>query len=221
MKIAALFPTVALVLLLLRAVSAASDPRAEAMFRELEEKLLNEKSLRLKFKIISEGPVTSLLRGQLRLRSGNRVEIEVAGTFQSKAASTRFESDGKKMRWGVADRKFDLETPRALNEAIIIGFTRMGLLHNLATLLEGEPPDHADGTVEDWVQVSDFLFAAPDPSSKVRGRSIRFRIAVEGEGAGEANYWISPMTRLPVERRQTVHFKTGDLKVVETYEFPD
>jgi len=207
--------------LLLTASLLADDPRAEAMFRELEEKLLNEKSLRLRFKITSEGPVNSSLQGQLRLKSGNRVEIDVSGSFKSNPVSVHFESDGKKMRWALADRQIDLETPKGLNQAIIVGFTRMGLLHNLAMILGGEPPDRADGTVGDWVQVSDFLFAAPDPSSKVRGRSIRFQIEVDGKGVGDADYWISPLTRVPVERRQTVHLKTGDMKVVETYEFPD
>jgi hypothetical protein len=207
--------------LLMTASLVASDPRAEAMFRELEDKLLNEKSLRFKFKLTSEGLANSSLRGQLRLKSGNRVEIDVSGTFQSQTVSTRFESDGKEMRWSIADRKFDLETPKALNEAILIGFTRMGLLHNVAALLRGEPPDHADGTVEDWVVASDFLFAAPDPSSKIRGRSIRFQVSVEGKAVADANYWISSLTRLPVERRQTVHLNSGDMKIVETYEFPD
>jgi hypothetical protein len=125
------------------------------------------------------------------------------------------------MHWAVADRQIDMETPRSLNQAIIVGFTRMGMLHNLVMILGGEPPDHADGAVENWIQVSDLMFTAPDPASKVRGRSIRFQIEVGGTGVGDANYWISPLTRLPVERRQTVHFKTGDMKVVETYEFPD
>ena len=203
----------------LTASLAASDVRAETMFRELEEKLLAEKSLRLRFKISSEGPVSALLQGQLRLKSGNRVEIDVSGTYQSKPVKTRFESDGKKMHWTAIGQQFELETPKALSEAFIVGFTRMGLLHNLSALLGGEPPDHCDGGVADWVQVSDFLFAAPDPSIKLRGRSIRFEIAVEGKNAGEAEFWISPFTRVPVERRQTVHLKTGDLKVAESYEF--
>jgi len=207
--------------LLLTASLPAQDPRAESMFRELEEKLLNEKSLRIRFKITSEGSVDSSLQGQLRLKSGNKVEIAVSGSFKSSPVAVRFESDGKKMHWAIADRQIDLETPKGLNQAIIVGFTRMGLLHNLALILGGEPPDRADGTIEDWVQVSDFLFAAPDPSSKLRGRSIRFQIEVEGKSVGNAHYWISPLTRMPVERRQMVHFETGDVKVVETYEFLD
>ena len=199
----------------------ASDARAEEMFRGLEKDLLGAKSLHLKFKISSEGPVTASLQGQLRLKSGNRAEIDVTGTYQSNPVKTRFESDGKKMRWSAAGTQHELETPSALNEALIVGFTRMGLLHNLSALLEGEPPDHCEGGVVDWVQVSDFMFAAPDPSTKLRGRSIRFEIAVNGDNAGSANFWISPLTRVPVERRQTVHLRTGDLKVVELYEFPD
>lgn len=207
--------------LLLTASLLVEDPRAESMFRELEEKLLNERSLRIRFKITSEGSVDSSLQGQLRLKSGNRVEIVVSGSFKSTPVTVRFESDGKKMHWAVADRQIDLETPKGLNQAIIVGFTRIGLLHNLALILGGEPPDRADGTVEDWVHVSDFLFVAPDPSSKLRGRSIRFQIEVDGKTVGNAHYWISPLTRMPVERRQTVHFDAGDIKVVETYEFLD
>ncbi len=204
------------------AVSAVmADERAEAMFRELEERLLSEKSLHFKFTVTSEGPVRSSLQGQVRLRGSNRAEIDVAGTYQSEKVNIRFESDGKRMRWALGDQKFDLETPKGLNEAIVIGFTRLGLFHNLSLLLGGKPPDYGSDSMEDWVQVSDFLFAAPDPSSKVRSRSVRFRIAVEGKDSGQASYWISPLTRLPVERRQTAHYPEGDLKIVESYTFPD
>ncbi len=206
--------------LLAAAPAPSSDPRAEAAFRELEGKLLHEKSLRIKFRITSEGPVTSSLQGQLRTRSGNRAEIEASGTFRSKPVELRFESDGKRMRWTAEGREIDLDTPKELNAAIIVGFTRMGLLHNVARLIDGKPPDHAAGGVDQWVEVSDFVFSAPDPDSKVRGRSVRFRISVDGEDAGEANYWISPLTRVPVERRQTVRLEAGDVKAAETYDFP-
>ncbi len=199
----------------------AQDVRAEGAFRELEEKLLKEPSLHFKFEITSQGSVDSSLHGQLRLKNGNKVEIQFSGTYQSRPVSVRFESDAKRMHWVAGDRKYELPTPKALNEGLVVGFTRMGLLHNLSALLAGKPPDHTDGSVEEWVQVSDFLFAAPDPSSKLRGRSIRFRISVDGKYVGDADYWISPLTRTPVERRQTVHLAEGDMKVVESYEFPD
>ncbi len=198
-----------------------ADVRAEAAFHELEDKLLLQKSLRFKFSIASDGPVGISLRGQVRLRSGNRAEIEFTGTFQSKPVNTRFESDGKTMRWTAGEQKFELPTPTALNEAIVIGLTRMGLLQNILALLAGAPPEHADGTVQDWVRVSDFFFAAPDPATKLRGRSIQFGITVADKDVGIASCWISPLTRLPVERRQTVHFPAGDVRIVETYEFPE
>ncbi len=199
----------------------AADVRAESAFHELEDKLLLQKSLRFKFSIASDGSEDISLRGQVRLRSGNRAEIEFAGTCQSKPVNTRFESDGKTMRWTVGEQKFELPTPRALNEAIIIGLTRMGLFDNIFALLSGGPPEHADGTVQDWVHVSDFFFAAPDPATKLRGRSIQFAITVADKDVGTASCWISPLTRLPVERRQTVRLPAGDVRIIETYEFPE
>jgi hypothetical protein len=203
------------------AAMQTSDPRAEASFREIEGQLRSEKSLRFKFEIRSSGPVTASLQGQVRFKSGNRVELDVSGTYGSEPVNARLESDGKKLSLTVGTLKYDRETPRALNDALVVGFTRMGLYYNLFSLLEGKPPAHADGTVEEWAQVSDFRFAAPDPSSKVRGRSIRFSVTVAGEDFAEADYWISPLVRIPVERKQTVHLPQGDLEVVESYEFPD
>lgn len=191
------------------------------MFRDLEEKLLGKRSIRFKFKITSEGSLSASLKGQLHLRNGNKVDIEYSGNFQSKPVTARFVSDARTMHWSIGSQKYEMPTPKALNEAIVKGFTRTGLLHNLVALLAGKPPDHADGGIEAWVQVSDFFFSAPDPSSKVRGRSIRFKIAIDGREVGEANYWISPLTRIPVERRQTVHFPEGDVRIVESYEFLD
>lgn len=220
---AAALQLISILIFPLRAAASvqASDPRAEASFQEVEEKLRDEKSLRFKFKITSSGPVTASLRGQLRLKSGNRIELDLSGTYQSGPVSAHLESNGKKMSWNVGARKYDVEAPNSLNDAIVVGFTRMGLYYNLFALLEGKAPAHSDGTIEDWVHVSDFLFAAPDPASKVRGRSIRFAITVAGEDFGEANYWLSPLARVPVERRQTVHLPAGDLAIVESYEFPD
>jgi hypothetical protein len=198
-----------------------SDSRAEMAFREVEDRLLGEKSLQFKFRVTSTGTVNSSLQGQLRLKSGNRIEIEISGTFQSNPVKTRFESDGRRMHWNAGEQKLELDAPRDLREAIIIGFTRMGLFHNLALLLGGQPPDHAGGGVNVWVQASDFMFAAPDPASKVRGRSIRFQIDADGETIGEASYWISPLTRVPVERRETLKTPSGRSEIVESYEFPD
>ena len=59
-------------------------------------------------------------------------------------------------------------TPPALNEAIVIGLTRMGHLHNIAVLTGGLPPDHSDGGAADWVRVANFArsdsVARPDPA---------------------------------------------------------
>ncbi len=222
-RAAALWPVMGVFLLCCAAptATAVQDERAEKEFGGLEERFLAEKSLRFKFNITSQGSISSSLQGQLRLRSGNRVEIDAKGDFQSKPVNLRFVSDGKRMRWSAAGQQYDVETPKTLNEAIIIGFTRMGLLDNLAMLLTGQQPSHAEGGIADWVQVSDFRFAAPERGGKQRGRALVFQIGIEGQPAGEVEYWLSPLAGMPVLRKQTIHARTGDITVVESYEFPD
>ncbi len=190
---------------------------AEAIFREMESTLVSADTVHFQCSITSEGVVSSDLAGSLWLASGNRTRIDVAGTFAAEAVELTLLSDGTRLAGGSGAATFDIETPVGLREAILIGATRMGLLHNLAMLTGGAPPDRADGSVREWVQASGFTTGEVEVIDGAAARPIRFELTVAGQPSGVAELWVDTDSGLPVRRNQTVHFDGGDMRVVEIY----
>ena len=182
----------------------------EARFVRLEQRLLNADNVCVGFHIESSGAVVSKLTGSARfVRSGNGATVAAKGTFAGKDVDLTLESANGRLRLG-RDGQHDDATPPALYEALVIGLTRMGLLHNLAMLSAGMPPDHGDGGVQAWVQADRISSEGPDAA-------VEFTVVVSGQDSGVVNLHIDPRG-LPLLREQTVHFAEGAMHVVERYE---
>ncbi len=197
---------------------AETPESPESTFRRLEERMLSASAVRITGTITSEGAVESTLSGTLALSEGQEADLRFSGIFASQPVDLHLVSDGVTMRGGSAAGTFQLETPAHLREAILIGASRMGLLHNLAMLASGAPPDRADGTVREWVQASGFGRGSTRIIGGLEASQLTFRIRVGGSPAGEVILWIAGESGLPVQREQTVHFETGEMHVTERYE---
>ena len=209
---------------LVPAASSAQEgsARAEELFYGLEEKLLQGTAWVVRAQTMSEGVFESTLSGAVALRQGNIARIELRGSFAGATVDAFLISDGAILLYGEAQAgSFEDAVPWALNEAIIIGMTRMGLLHNFARLTSGDPPDHAKGGVRDWVEVTGFSLGEIETVNGMPALPIGFRLIVSGQPAGEATLWFDEKAGLPVQRRQTVSFETGTMTVTEVYEFED
>jgi hypothetical protein len=90
----------------------------------------------------------------------------------------------------------------------------MGVLHNLARLVSGAPPDRVDGTVRSWVELEDIEWSEEVSEEGLEG--VRFRIIVSGEPAGRATVWLDEDGTL-MGRDQVVEFPGGDMRVRERY----
>ena len=190
-------------------VSDVSD--AQAQFAELEQRLLQAKKISMKISITSSGAVSSSLKGELSLSEPNQAHLDFKGEFAGNPVEIHLNSRGERMFGGSADKSFREDTPPALNEGIVLGLTRMGILHNLAMLSAGAPPDGTDGQIREWVQAQNF---STDKATK----AIRFEIVVRGTPSGEVELWVDENTGFPKRRKQTVHFPEGDMEVEEVYE---
>ena len=191
---------------------------AAAGFTDLEEHLLTLPAVNATVRVVSEGAFESNLAGAVSWAQGNLASIDVEGSFGGDVDLT-LTSDGARLTGGSGAGRFDEATPEALNESLVIGFTRMGILHNLARLVAGQPPDHMQGGVRDWVQVVD-VEVTPDPAADGTLRSrFDFGLVVDGVPSGTASLWIDVESGLPLRREQTVQFETGEMKVTEIYEF--
>ena len=196
--------------------------RAEELFYALEEKLLRGTAWVVRAQTTSEGAFESSLSGAVALRQGNIAHIELDGTFGGEPVDAFLLSDGAVLLYGEAQvGSFEDGVPWALNEAIIIGMTRMGLLHNFARLTAGEPPDRMMGGVHDWVEVTGLSLGKIETLDEGPALPVSFALIVAGQPAGEATLWFDEETGLPVQRRQIVNFETGTMTVTEIYEFED
>lgn len=203
--------------------ASGSTEGVDELFEGIENKLLQADSLRVEFTISSEGAIVSSVKGSLLLApKSNRVRLDLSGTFAAAPVDLSLVSDGKRMRGGPkqkpsrADKRyFESETPAALGEAIVVGLTRMGLLHNIAVLTGGAPPDHSGGAVTKWVECSEFLFG--ETVTDGDRAPLTFDIAVSGKHVAEGKLWIDAVSGLPVRREQTVHFGSSTMRAFESY----
>jgi hypothetical protein len=192
---------------------AATDARpAAAVFAEMEDRMLNAPAISGRFTVSADGAFSAALQGTLGL-SGGETDLEATGTFGADSVTLHLRSDGRVMEGGSAARRFHEDSPAGLTEALLLGLTRMGILHNLARLTGGAVPDRAGGGVRDWVEVRDVHWSGSDPTA------LRLMIYVSGERAAEATLWLDPDSGWPVRREQVVEFPGGQMRVTESYEF--
>ena len=203
-------------------VVAQADPRAQ--LSALEQRL-SEEDFHFVFTVTSSGVVESGLNGEVWAR-GNHLQMSATGTFAGTPIDVRLSADGERMRATVGGKTtVDMPQPEDLKRAIVVGLTRMGVLHNIAVMLGGRPPDHADGGVDEWV-VADAFTTQPkvEPSEltadSVGGALVSFDLTVAGKPAGEVSLWLDPEGGRPLERHQAVEFPEGSMTVREVYRTP-
>lgn len=189
---------------------ALPDPDPATLFHELEERLLRAEVVRMDFHVTARGAVEVDLRGRWEMIADGAIEITARGDFDGRAVELRLLTEDGAYTFGAAPGLTTADVPPDLREAIVLGFTRMGILHNLARLTGDAPPDHAGGGAREWVRPHSFASADGIPSS------FGFSITVAGEPSGTAALKLDASGN-PFVRRQTVQFPSGPMRVVERY----
>lgn len=186
------------------------DPR-EA-FDYMEERLINVDSFYTGVIIDADSLFPVQLVAEVWGGPNNLLNIKADGNMAEflAPATLRLVSDGERMVGGRSEEiGFDTTTARDLREAVAVGITRMGILHNLTRLYTGNAPDHSDGGVQDWVQVHSFEWMEPEVVARKLTRPMHFTISVDGEDTAEATLYIRRETGLPMRRVQTVQLADG------------
>lgn len=189
--------------------SSAPPPEdPSALYASVERRLLEAEAVSVAFHVTSEGAFVADLEGTL-YTSADRSELAATGTFGGAPVDVRLEADGAQFRYGSAAAPTGAPRPAALEEALLVGLMRMGVLHNLAMLTAGQGADHAEGGVQEWVRVDGFTDAAS-------GHGVGFDITVAGTPSGSATLRLDERG-LPREREQVVQFPGGEMRVLERY----
>jgi hypothetical protein len=196
---------------------AMADDGAEAALAAVEQKLLDAGQIGVSFDIKAVGVVQAALSGSATIGPGNDARIIARGEFAGAPADITLSADRDTMRGGNGDTRFEADTGTALREGLIVGLVRMGLLHNLAMLSGGEPPDRIDGTVRDWVTYSNVTVKPDALAGGIATRRFQFTVVIDGQPAAIADLWVDAETDLPLRRVQVVNFADGELRVLEQY----
>lgn len=201
-------------------LAACSQPAPEArvgtdapparVFEALETRLLRAGVIGMDFHLTATGAAEIDVRGRFDM-TPTGTDLRAAGTFAGQPVDLVLGRASDEIVFGRAADPLTAPVPEHLREALILGLTRMGLLHNIARLTGNAPPDHADGGVAEWVRVDGFR------TDSTAARRLAFEITVAGQPAGAAELELDEDGR-PRLRRQTVRFPTGDMHVIERYD---
>ena len=134
------------------ALAAGTLAAEETALDTLEAKILAADRVEVPFEVTADsphGPVN--LKGKLVLGPDGSAKLEASGVFFGRKGEFSLQSDHKMMTLKGPRGEKKIETPKETREALLIGLTRMGILHNLAQLSAGFPPDHSAGGVKEWV----------------------------------------------------------------------
>lgn len=194
-----------------RAAGEATDPGSAALAR-LERLLLDADTLSLTYDVRSTGAFEARLSGQL-LREGATLGLRTAGHFGEETVNGGVLEKEGRLELTLDDSTSVGPAPDATWEALALGMTRMGILHNLARLTERELPDRAEGGVGEWLQAGDVRVEEGEVPG---GVNLVFDVRVDGEVSGEATLVLGS-GGLPVERRQRVDFGEATMEVLERY----
>jgi len=176
-------------------------------FSELENRYLQANAVSMNFRVTASGAVEADIEGSLRKSSSGSIQLSAAGTFAGQAIDIIAEQGTQDLKFGTAGALKTVEHQAGLWEALIIGFTRMGVLHNIANLSAGAMPDHAQGGVASWVVVNNV---------QREGQAYEFNITVADMPAGSALLSMDDKDD-PTRREQVVAFPSGEMRVVEAY----
>jgi hypothetical protein len=173
------------------------------------------------FEVDAKGAHDAHLTGTLELTGGNALSLVAEGKFDREAVRVEFESMSGDInrtvtKGSAASAQHNAAQP-ALNEAVVVGLVRMGLLHNLALLMNDQMVSKAEGGVRDEVQAFDLRDAGPDTSAGLPCRRVDFSLHVGGKTTAEGGLCIDDATGLPLQHRVTVHFAEGDLTATERF----
>ena len=177
---------------LLIAAACSGDCRAQALFQAMERKLLSAQPLQLEVTSKADGAVRAEATSELSV--GPETRVHTRGSFMG----APFAKD------------FDQPTTPALRDAVVLGLSRMGLLHNVVNLSQGNGIDHAEGGAREWLE--------PVKFRRVRG-GVAYTLRVNGKETGSTTLLIDAKKR-PRKRDMTVRFPNGAMHVIETYRFP-
>jgi hypothetical protein len=183
----------------------------------LQDRMLAASQVEFEFAIDSEGSLISHFEGRVRWVRDGEFSLTAAGEFVGQPQQLELRGDASTLTTIVGgSERWSGARPPELIEAVVLGLTHMGLLHNLAVLVGGMPPDHAEGGAREWLGTDPIELGSAETRAGVEARPLDFVVVVSGKPVARATLWLDA-NGLPVERTQAVEFPEGEMRVIERY----
>ena len=211
------------------ALGCASGPRpmpgglTPAERLAFSEDVLRASQVRGTFELDSHGAHESHFTGTLDLTGSNALVLAAEGRLDGADVKLTLDSSGgepnRSVSRGPSVSGHQGGPSEHLNEAVVIALVRLGLLHDLALLSDDEMVAKAEGGVREYVVAQEVKDVGPDQVDQEPCHRLDFVVALEGKPGGEATVCLSDATSLLLQRRQTVHAKSGDMTVTERFKW--
>jgi hypothetical protein len=177
--------------LLIAAAACSGDCAAQKQFEQMEEALLAQ-------------PVT----GKTFSHAEGSVQCDIESTITI-GPDSKVVYKGNVMGKDV-DSTWEHPTTPELRDALLIGISRMGLMHNIVLFTRERPPANVEGHIREALTVHDF--------AKAPNGAISYKLKAGNREMAEATIKINSKSHYPMTRKMTVHLDSGDMKVSETYQ---
>ena len=172
----------------------------------------------MRVRMASGGRIESHFDGTIVAGPDGKMRLALQGAFGGKDVDALLVCDGRTMRGGTSGQRFELDAAPGLRQGMVVGFVRMGLMHDAARLASGRMPDYVDGSAGAHLAVVGASHAAGE---EMRGHATElwsFALYVDHEHAADEMLWLDASTGLPVRRRVVVHLPEGDMDDGEEYD---
>lgn len=201
-----------------------SSAKAIDRFSQAEDVMLTGKKLTATFELDSKGENAAHLTGTLELLEGNAMHLVAEGNFKSDPVQLELDSRDPTGTTRTTTKGPSVSSHRdppasKLREAVTVGLSRMGLMHNLALLSLDQPLEKVEGGVTEWAKAIGVKDGASESINGEVCRRVEFDVQVDGTRMGEASVCIADSTGLPLQRNSTIHFPTGEMTLVETFKW--
>jgi hypothetical protein len=196
-----------LVPLVLALALHAEPNEAEKLFRDMERKVMNAKSIEcvVEDKIDLQGNKTFNVKGSLAFAEGNRACLEISREMEGKVSHYAIISDGMKARVTVNDEVRDGQmASKEFCEVSRATFARGGMFGPFFFVAPGLP------TKDSVAEVSDFKLLKKEKIDGHEAQVIQYNLRTSSPIL--IHLWIDTKTNLPLKR---VHVVANP--VTETY----
>jgi len=200
------------------AVAGGEGNEAENMYRDLEKRVTQAKTVRVAFegRLMNGAKEAGHLKGVITLGEENRARLEFKGQVNEKDLTLEMTSDGKKLKAVATPPGKETEEPLPENYGATVrtGLARVG---PTAGLLLAHPnlQGKEEKDLDKLLRPSDFKVGA---NVKVAGRDARvleYQVTPTGAGPMTLKLWLDAKTRLPLKRE--LRDEKEGFRIVETY----